>query len=154
MSITVFSCPTYRVSLVSASGFASKLYTLGPPTLSCSKCGTIIRTGAKEWQDLTLGQRRRLWFQYRVLFPFILGPISIPLLAGVACLPLSIVKAFIPLPNAVFFTIAGFVGVIVGVWFAVSQFRSFVVAVAESEARWKETHVSKGAHEQPPDRDR
>ncbi|GAG11042.1 unnamed protein product, partial [marine sediment metagenome] len=150
MGMTFFSCPTCKASLGSASGFAKKLYTFGPPFIRCHRCGTPIRTGATEWPDLSRWQQRLLWFQHRVVTPFILGPISIPVITMVACFPLSFVKAIIPMLDAVFFTIAGTVGVIGGVWLTVSEFRGFPIAVAESKARWKAAHQSKEDREQCP----
>ena len=137
MGMTFFSCPNCKASLGSSTGFTKKLYTLGPPVMRCGKCGTSIRTGAQEWPDLPRSKQRSLWFQYRVLIPFILGPISIPMIGGLACCPLSFINIVILLPNPVFFTIAGIVGVVGGIWFAVSEYRNFPVAVAESIARWE-----------------
>ncbi len=137
MGMTFFSCPKCKASFGHTSGITRKLYALGPPVIKCKSCGTLIHTGAKEWPDLRRGEKTSLWFQHRVLLPFVYSPIAAFIISILVSVLLGVtIGNIFSINKNIIFGLGCIVGIATGVWFSITTFKELSNGIAESKKRW------------------
>ena len=75
MARTYFRCPHCGVSIGDRGGMSDSLYDIGPGVIKCENCNKLIKTGSKEYSNMSKIEKFKIFAKTYIWHGLIIAPL-------------------------------------------------------------------------------